>query len=57
MWYIFEDAQSAIDIVSVTEAACPVVGVTLLVDRLQVTPGADPAESSTGALKPLTDVM
>ena len=56
IWYIFGDAQSATDIVSVAEAACPVLGVTLLVDRLQVTPGAEPGESATRALKPLTEV-
>jgi hypothetical protein len=57
IWYIAGVTQLATIRVSVAEAACPLLGVTLFVDRLQVIPDGEPGESATGALNPLTEAM
>ena len=57
IWYISEDAHSATVMESIAEAVSPLTGVTLLTDRLRVTPGAVPALSATTASKPLIGVM
>ena len=57
IWYMFGATQSATLMVSVDEAACPLLGVTLAVDRLRFMPCGEPVVSVTGALKPLTEVM
>ena len=57
IWYISGDAHSATVMVRTAEAVSPLAGVTLPVDKLVVTPGAEPAVSDTAALKPLMDVI
>lgn len=57
IWYMLGATQSATLTVSVAEAACSLLGVTLFVDKLNVMPGGEPGVRMTGALKPLTEVM